>query len=54
MAVGLRIPVQLVPEADDPLSIQVLADGRIGNDAVRFIVDTGARTSLVPLIPATW
>lgn len=45
--------MQLVPEVDDPLSIQVVADGRIGSDAVRFLIDTGARTSLVPLTSVT-
>ena len=48
-----EIPLSLVPEADDPHSVQVFADGSIGPAPVRFLVDTGARTCLVPLTPAT-
>ena len=38
----LQIPVDLVPEPKDPLSIQVVADGRVGDDDVQFMIDTGA------------
>ena len=48
-----RIPLALVPEPDDPLSIQVFADGAIGTDPVRFVIDTGARIWTVPLSSAT-
>lgn len=49
----LEIPVDLVPEPNDPLSIQVIADGRVGDDDIQFLIDTGARTCLVPLSSAT-
>lgn len=47
------IPVSLVAEPDDPFSIQPIAEGKVGADPVRFVIDTGARTCLVPLTPAT-
>ncbi len=48
-----HIPIHCVAEVDDPLSIQPFADGVIGGDFVRFLIDTGAVTCLVPSTQAT-
>lgn len=48
-----RAPLSLVPEDDDPQSIQVFANGAIGDEPTRFLIDTGATTCVVPATAAT-